>query len=123
MILFDIISKCARHAIAEDGEEMPYLFMDLCFDVLCIYQNAFGHYPSQNDMDFEKLEKQVVLLDTELQSLIKDKHMNGKIRSKPQDLFMSRVIKVGPQMGLVNFMNVAIDDFASESPSQPSSFH
>jgi hypothetical protein len=104
--------------IAEENEDMSYLFMDLCFDVMCVFQEAFGPLPSQNDMDVDWLEKQAVLLDAELQSLIKDKHMDGKIRSKLQDRFVSRVIKDSPQMGLVNFMNAAIDDFASESPSR-----
>ncbi|MGZ8918863.1 MAG: hypothetical protein ACXW0T_11615 [Methylobacter sp.] len=104
--------------IAEENEDMSYLFMDLCFDVLCVYQKAFGPLPSQNDMDVDWLEKQAVLLDAELQSLIKDKHMDGKIRAKLQDRFVSRVIKDSPQMGLVNLMNAAIDDFASESPSR-----
>ena len=104
--------------IAEENQEMAYLFMDLCFDVLCVFQNAFGPLPSQSDMDLDWLEKQAVLIDTELQSLIKDKHMDGKIRSKLQDRFVSRVIKDTPQMGLVNFMNESIDDFASENTSR-----
>lgn len=105
-------------AIAEENEEMSYLFMELCFDVLCVFQKAFGPLPSQNEMDVDWLEKQAVLLDAELQSLIKDKHMDCKIRSKLQDRFVSRVIKDSPQMGLINFMNAAIDDFASESISR-----
>jgi len=68
-------------------------------------------------MDYDWLEKQAVLLDAELQSLIKDKHMDSKIRSKLQDRFVSRVIKDNPQMGLVDFMNATIDDFASENTS------
>jgi hypothetical protein len=103
--------------IAEENQEMSYLFMDLCFDVLCVFQKAFGPLPSQNDMDYDWLEKQAVLLDAELQSLIKDKHMDSKIRSKLQDRFVSRVIKDNPQMGLVDFMNATIDDFASENTS------
>ena len=46
-------------------------------------------------MDYECLEKQAVLLDAELQSLINDKHMDSKIKSKLQDRFMSKVIKDG----------------------------
>jgi len=105
-------------AIAEENQEMAYLFMDLCFDTLCVYQKAFGPLPCQNDMDIDWLEKQAVLIDAELQSLIKDKHMDKKIRSKLQDRFVDRIIKDSPQMGLVNFMNAAIDDFASECPSR-----
>ncbi len=102
--------------IAEENQEMSYLFMDLCFDVLCIFQKAFGPLPSQNDMDFDWLEKQAVLLNAELQSLVKDHRMDEKLRSKLQDRFVSRVIEDAPQMRLVEFMNAAIDDFASENP-------
>jgi hypothetical protein len=35
--------------------------------------------PSQNDMNLDWLEKQAMLLDVELQSLIKDKQMDDKI--------------------------------------------
>lgn len=71
-------------------------------------------------MGYDWLEKQTLLLDAELQSFIKDTHMDNKIRSKLQDRFASRVIKDNPQMGLVDFMNAAIDDFASENTSRGS---
>jgi hypothetical protein len=38
--------------IAEQNQDMANLFMDLCFDVICVYQKAFGPLPSQKDMDF-----------------------------------------------------------------------
>jgi hypothetical protein len=47
--LFGIFSG----VITEENQEMAYLFMDLCFDVLYVYQKAFG--PLQNDMDFDCL--------------------------------------------------------------------
>ncbi|NOU12634.1 MAG: hypothetical protein HOO92_01515 [Methylococcaceae bacterium] len=104
--------------IAEQDQDMSYLFMDLCFDVLCVFQHAFGPLPSQDLMDFDWLEKQSMLLDAELQSLVKDRDMDEKIRNKLQDRFLKRSIEDNPQIGLVNFMNAAIDDFASESPSR-----
>jgi hypothetical protein len=112
-MIFDIFPD----VISEENQDMSYLFMDLCFNVLCVFQKAFGPLPSQNDVDYDWLEKQAVLLDAELQSLIKE-HMDSKIRAKLQDRFVNRVIKDNPQMGLVYFMNAAIDDFASESPSR-----
>jgi hypothetical protein len=36
--------------IAEENPEMSYLIMDLCFDVLSVFQYAFGPLPSQKDM-------------------------------------------------------------------------
>jgi len=106
--------------IAEQNPEMSYLFLDLCFDVLCVFQNAFGPLPSQDTMDYDWLEKQSMLLDAELQSLVKDRDMDEKIRGKLQNRFLQRSLEDNPQMGLINFMNAAIDDFASESPSRVS---
>lgn len=104
--------------LVQENQEMAYLFMDLCFDVLCIFQKAFGSLPSQSDMNHEELEKQAVLLGAELQALTKDRHMDEKIRSKLQDRFVKRSLEESVQMGLVNFMNAAIDDFALESASR-----
>lgn len=104
--------------IAGANMDMSHLFMDLCFDVLCVYQKAFGPLPSQKNMDLEWLEKQVMLLDAELQSLMTDKHMDEKIREKLQDRLRQRSLDETEQRGLVSFMNAAIDDFASESPSR-----
>ena len=109
--------------IAEQDQDMAQLFMSLCFDVICVYQQAFGPLPPQNEMGFDWLEKQAVLLDAEFQSLMTDRHMDEKIRRKLQDRFLQRSIEGNPQMGLVRFMNAAIDDFASESPSRVKAIH
>lgn len=104
--------------IAEQNQEMSYLFMDLCFDVLCVFQKAFGSLPSQNNMDYGWLQKQAGLLDAEFKSLVKEQQMDEQIRSKLQDRFVQRSLDETVQRGLVNFMNTAIDDFASEDASR-----
>lgn len=104
--------------IAAKDQDMAYLFMDLCFDVICIFEHAFGPLPSQADMDVDWMEKQALLLDTELQAMLDDKPMEPKIRDKLQDRFYERVIEETPQTELIKFMNATIDDFASESPSR-----
>jgi hypothetical protein len=100
--------------ISEQHQDMAYLFMDLCFDALCVFQYAFGPLPAQSEMDVDWLERQAVLFDAELQSLIQVRPMDDKIRSKLQDRFERRSQEETVQRGLVNFMNAAIDDFASE---------
>jgi hypothetical protein len=102
--------------IAEQNLDMANLFMDLCFDIICVYKKAFGPMPSQKDMDLEWLEKQAMLLDAELQSLMTDKHMDEKIRERLQDRLRQRSLDETGQAGLVNFMNTAINEFASENP-------
>ncbi|MBS3951576.1 MAG: hypothetical protein KGZ88_01285 [Methylomicrobium sp.] len=104
--------------IAEHNQEMSYFFMDLCFDVFCVFQKAFGPLPPQHEVDVDWLEKQAVLLDTELQALIKGRDMDEKISAKLKDRFVHRMQEDKPQTGLVNFMNDAIDDFASENTAR-----
>ncbi len=116
--LAQIIFGIFPSVIAEQDRDMSYLFMDLCFDVLCVFQKAFGSTPAHNDLDFDWLEKQAVLLDVELQSLIKERSMDGKLRVKLQNRFAERSIKDTPQPGLVKYLKAAIDDFASESPGR-----
>jgi hypothetical protein len=67
-------------------------------------------------MGFNWLEKSAVLLDSELQALLSDKHMDGKFRHKLQDRFLERLIAENTQTGLLTFMNAAIDEFAAENP-------
>lgn len=104
--------------IAEQNPEMAHLFMDLCFDVICVFEKAFGPLPPQNSLGFEWLEKSGAMLDTELQALMTGQPMEQKIRDKLQNRFAERLIDSNSQPGLVNFMNMAIDDFAAENPAR-----
>ncbi len=102
------------NVLAEQDVELSYLFMDLVFDVLCVFQNVFGPLPDQSDIDADWLEKQAVLLDTELQSLKSNKDMDAKFRHKLQNRFVQRAKEDNPQVGLINYMNAAVDEFARE---------
>lgn len=104
--------------LAEQNEDMSHLFLTLCFDVLCVFQKAFGPLPSQEGMDFDWLEKQAMLLEAELQSLIKERDMDEKIRARLQDRFLQRSAQGSPQPGLVRYLNQATEDFAKESPGR-----
>lgn len=116
--LAEILYVVFPSIIARENESMSYLFMDLCFDVMCVFQTAFGSLPSRNKMDGDWLEKQAMLLDVELQALMKDQVMDDRIRSKLHERLLQRRLDEAVQNGLINFMNAAIDDFASENTSQ-----
>ncbi|WP_404360255.1 hypothetical protein [Methylotuvimicrobium sp. KM1] len=104
--------------IAEQNQDMAHLFMDLCFDLLCVFQKAFGPLPAQNELDIDWLQKQAMLLDTELQAVKKNQDMDEKIRNSLQQRMISRTHDETPQSGLIAFMNAAVDDYASENPSR-----
>ena len=100
--------------ISSQNQGMAHLFMDLCFDVICIYQHAFGEMPAQNE---EQLKKQATLMQTELQSLMSQ---SKKATKAPVSDSQSSKNEV-PQTGLVKFMNDSIDSYAAEIPgSAPS---
>lgn len=47
---------------------MAYQFLDLCFDIICVYKQSFGDPPA-NVIDMERLDKKAVLINAELKSL------------------------------------------------------
>jgi len=104
--------------IAQQNQEMSHVFMELCFDTLCVYQHAFGNVPIQSE---EWLERQMSLLDAELQSLMPDQQMNEKIRTKLKNRFTERAYNEVTQLRLLEIMNESIDDYASESTSRGAS--
>jgi len=109
--IFDIFPAVP---VKENGD-MSYLFMDLCCDILCIYQKAFGPLPSQMRW-LRRLEKQAMLLDAELKTLVMDKHMDENIKARLCRIVCCNVRSMWPyKWDWFNFMNAAIDDFASEN--------
>lgn len=91
--------------IAEKNQDMAHFFMDLCFDVISVYQHAFGNMPKQNELSQEWLEQQAKILNVELQFMMdKQKQVNQTDKQI--------------QAGLINFMDESIDDFASENSSR-----
>ena len=104
--------------IAQQNQDMSHLFMDLCFDVICVFEHAFGTLPAQKTIDVEWLEKQAALVDSELQALMPETAMDEKIRDKLQNRFKQREHEDDPQTGLVKFMNDSIDEFAAENSTR-----
>jgi len=102
--------------IAEQNKDMAYLFMDMCFDVICIYQHAFGNTPALDEMNTDWLEKQVALLEAELQAIMPKNAMDTKFRDKLQSRMIQRENDEIIQHGLIKFMNSWIDEFSAETP-------
>ena len=116
-VLYRTLFNVFPMMIAQQNREMANLFMDLCFDIICVYQKSFGD-PPQCSNDPIWLEKQSALMEDELQWLIPDPSMDEKIRKT----FENRPVKPSGyetnQRGLVKFLNEAIDAYASENPSR-----
>jgi hypothetical protein len=53
IVLAETLFASLPSVIAKENQAMSYLFMDLCFDVLCVYQQAFGPLPAQHNQDYD----------------------------------------------------------------------
>ena len=117
-ILAQTIFSLFPTMVSAQNQDMAHLFMDLCFDVICVYQHAFGDIPVQ---DKEWLQKQSALMSTELQALMPGNKIDKKIITKLQQRFSQRSESEVSQPGLVKFMNATIDAYASEISTDESS--
>ena len=110
-MLFQTIFGVFPTIIADQNQDMAHLFMDLCFEVICVYQKAFGDTPKYID-DPTWMERQAILLDEEFQLLMQNQGMGETIRKSLQDRFVKHNENL-VQIGLVKFLNESIDEFAS----------
>ena len=97
--LFQTILGVFPSLVAEHNQDMAHLFMDLCFEVLCVYQKSFGDMPNFGD-DPTWMERQAILLETQLQSLMQNRQPDETI---PKNRFV-KYKENQAQAGLVKFL-------------------
>ena len=115
-MLFQTIFGIFPSIIADQNQDIAHLFMDLCFEVVCVYQKSFGDTPKFID-DPTWMERQAILLETELQSLMQNQPIDETKRRKLQDRFVKHK-ENQVQIGLIKYLNESIDEFASYNVSR-----
>ena len=113
-LLFQTVFNTFASIIATRHQDMSHLFMDLCFDVLCVYRHTFGAMPKFSQ-DPTWMESQVMLIDKELKPLMKDGKINEKNDERMKQLFFSPREGETMQYGLLEFMHQAINQFVEEN--------
>lgn len=110
-MLFQTIFGIFPSIIAGQNQDMANLFMDLCFDVVCVYQKSSGDTPKFiNDPTW--MERQAILLEAELQSLMQGQPVDETESRKLHERFVKHN-ENQVQIGLIKFLNESIDEFAS----------
>ncbi len=92
--------------IAQKNQDLSYFFMDLCFDIICVFAHAFGTLPPQSGLDITWLEKQVSMMGTELQAVLKNQTMDAQIQKKLQDRLIEREKENPAHVKLTQFLNI-----------------
>jgi len=112
-ILSQMVFSFFPMTISQQNQEMSHLFMDLCFDIICVYQHAFGKAPTQSQLSPEWLEQQAEFMSAQLQAVTSQK---GSL----QEHFEQQKDNQVNQPGLINFINDSIDEFAQEDKRRKS---
>ena len=115
-VLFQTLFNTFSDIIAQRHQELAYLFMDLCFETLCVYQQAFGKMPKFKD-DPNWMERQVALLDKELKPLLTHKTADHKRSQRMKAQFFSEKDGEIIQHGLVRFLHQSVDEYVSTDSS------
>ncbi len=121
--LADTVFGIFPDVIAERDKDMAFLYIDLCFNVICIFHKVFGPLPSQTRMDPDWLENQIMLLNSELLSIDKHSTIDSKIKRKLQNRFVSRTLEDTPQLALLKYLDAEVDDLSSENPCRLEAGH
>ncbi|SJM92032.1 conserved hypothetical protein [Crenothrix polyspora] len=118
-LLSQTIFNAFPSMIAEHSEELSHFFMDLCFELICVYQKAFGSTPRFKD-DPTWMERQALSFDEILQPMAGKKRIDAKQSNKMKQRFYQPKEGEIIQNGLVQFLNDSIDDDAEgNSYSKP----
>ncbi|MCX5873053.1 MAG: hypothetical protein NTY51_07435 [Deltaproteobacteria bacterium] len=99
-------------AIAEKNPDMASMFLELCFDVIWIYRNAFGKLPTVPVRE-ELVLNSLSLLDLELKSFSDDITMDEAFRSSLQERFINRIVAAGIQIELLQHLDSEVRTYAS----------
>lgn len=93
--------------IADLDQAMAHLFMDLCFDVIVVYEHAFGKAPDQRIVGKRWFEDKAKQFEPEMQAAMAKAKPNAAAKNHEQE----------QQKGLVSFLHAAIDEQGCDSPA------
>ena len=115
--IYSVIYGEALDAVAEENADMANLSLDLCFDIIWIYRNAFGKPPkvsSRKNMVMNSL----LLLDAELKAFFNVTEMDESFRMSLEKRFFNRMEESGFQIEVMRYLEDEIRKYASFKPER-----
>ena len=109
-------------AIATVNKDMANLYLDLSFDVVWVFKEAFGKPPEVTNEE-QWVFKKLSLIDAELKSLTKEIPMNDKFRRKLQERFIQTSFESKIQLELLQYLDNEVTKYASFNKKRPTASH
>ena len=102
-------------AIAEENADMAKLYLELCFDTIWIYRDAFGKPPK--DSSRKKIViNSLVLLNAELNAFLNVTEMNESFRLNLEKRFFNRMVESDFQIEVMRYLEDEVRKYASFKP-------
>jgi hypothetical protein len=109
-------------AIATANKDMANLYLDLSFNVVWVFKEAFGKPPEVTNEEqwvFRKLS----LIDAEFKSLTKEIPMNDKFRRNLQERFIKTSFGSKIQLELLQYLENEVTKYASFDKKRATASH
>ena len=120
--IYRIIYGEPSDAIATINRDMANLYLDLSFDVIWVFREAFGKIPKIKDEEIWA-SKKLSLIDAELKSITKEIPMNDKIRKNLQERFVKNSLSSNIQFELLKHLENEVTKYASFKKRRKTAIH
>jgi hypothetical protein len=115
--LYAVIYGEPSDAVAEENKDMANLYLDLCFDVIWIYRDAFGKPPKVSSGK-NVVMNSLYLLDWELKVFFRVTDMDETLRRSLEKRFFDRIVETGVQIELMRYLQDEAHKYASFKPER-----
>ena len=109
-------------AIATVNKDMANLYLDLSFDVVWVFKEAFGKLPEVTNEE-QWIFRKLSLIDAELKSLTKEIPMHDKFRSNLQERFIKTSFGSKIQLELLQYLENEVSKYASFNKKRTTAIH
>lgn len=103
--------------IAEENADMADLYLDLCFDIILIYRDAFGKPPKSSSRK-NTVMNSLSLLNTELIAFLDDTKMDESFRMSLEKRFFNRMMGEGFQIEVMKYLENRVEEYVSSKPER-----
>ncbi len=109
-------------AIAAINKDMANLYLDLSFDVVWVFDEAFGKPPEVKNEEQWVIRK-LSLIDAELKSLTNEIPMHDKFRDNLQERFINSSFEAKIQLELLRYLENEVAKYASFNKKRAKASH
>lgn len=120
--IYRVIYGEPSDAIAAINKDMANLYLDLSFDVVWVFKEAFGKPPEVNNEE-HWVSKNLSLIDAELKSITKEVPMDDKFRENLQERFVKTSFESKIQLELLEYLENEVTKYASFKKKRVTAIH